>query len=518
MGTVGRDLFGKRLAKLLSATKDEELFQLIWSVDALQSGREDVARRYLSFPADAATSDMSANSAVYKWELETLANRRLLTSVWRAREGKNRYLNHRSFGAASALVNCLRSLENADYGARSDPADVFKELHRISYRQFPWQRGFLNVRLYYRSAFIYGQGKCAEHVLQRYGINFNDFSLIGFGFFSVFLQGPIARPSQNLAELGVDSQKVSLALKAISISYEEARKAAVKMQNLQLGIAHQPSLIRQYPIIRFPGDKLRAPLPALLSLRITSGIYYDLVGGGQKLLGEASDRFEQYTYEYLQAQLPAYSAHRSRRYQIAGNNYDTPDVRLLDSKRVAVAIECKATKMTFLAQFGKSPADEAKRVFDEIAAGIFQIWRYFSHARRHLIDEDCETALGLVLTLDPWFILNSDIRQRLFDTADQLADDEGDILSIDRRPIAICSIEGLENLLDTATEESFYRAISVATTDARYQGWLLDHVHREIREAGQPRKPFPFRVDDVLPWWSELERLKSARNNNSGFR
>jgi hypothetical protein len=63
------------------ATADDVLFlRMLWTLNALQSGRAEVARRFLDdYPPDAATEGILGPHAIYPWELETLANELLTT-------------------------------------------------------------------------------------------------------------------------------------------------------------------------------------------------------------------------------------------------------------------------------------------------------------------------------------------------------------------------------------------------------------------------------------------------------
>jgi hypothetical protein len=58
--------------------------------------------------------------------------------------------------------------------------------------------------------------------------------------------------------------------------------------------AYLPSILRQYPLIATENDPnlYIAPITEVILLRVTAGLYYDLIGGGQALLNEANDRFE----------------------------------------------------------------------------------------------------------------------------------------------------------------------------------------------------------------------------------
>src|SRR5690349_9793858 len=112
MSRLKRDIRGKKLLKLLARADDESFLQLLWAVDALQNDRVRVAAKFLDFPAAAATSDMSAQTAIHAWELETLANEVLVVPKVVPGKGRNRFLNCQQFGAIAAAINFLRGQED----------------------------------------------------------------------------------------------------------------------------------------------------------------------------------------------------------------------------------------------------------------------------------------------------------------------------------------------------------------------------------------------------------------------
>jgi hypothetical protein len=104
---------------------------MIWAVDALQSDRVSVAKKYIQFPASAATSDLAAPSAIHSWELETLVNQHLTTPRLKLAAGRNRFLDCSKFGATATAVNFLRGIEDAEAGIYLRHHPILNELHRI---------------------------------------------------------------------------------------------------------------------------------------------------------------------------------------------------------------------------------------------------------------------------------------------------------------------------------------------------------------------------------------------------
>jgi hypothetical protein len=62
----------KQLLKMFARANDAAFLQMIWAVDALQSGREAVAKHYVSTypPEAAAESSIGTPFGIHRWELK----------------------------------------------------------------------------------------------------------------------------------------------------------------------------------------------------------------------------------------------------------------------------------------------------------------------------------------------------------------------------------------------------------------------------------------------------------------
>lgn len=514
MSHMNRERYRRKLKEILCRAEDESFFELVWAVDALQSKREKIASKYIDYPSGAATDESTSTFALHKWELETLIGQLLLAPKVKIKPGLNRITNCTRFNAAASAVSILRKLENAEAGIYLKSLSVLNDLPRIGHRQFPWQIGYYNINQFYRYNYIYGQGECADYFRDTYGLSIGDFSVVGFGLFAHFLDRPWIQGQISIPELGVTPNVGAAALALLSMPIKTARVEAVRLVRdlgrsrvSWLPTAYHPSLLRQFPIITFGEnrDRLRAPLPELILFRITAGLYYDLIKGGSHLRNIASLQFEKYCRKYISKMMNRFNVCGSYRYKIGRRDMDAPDVLIKDRGLLAIAVECKATKLTYNAQFADDPIEEARLAYDEIAKGIYQIWRYLSHVRRGFaaMEAVSPSVQGMVLTLDTWLVMSREQERKVFAAASVLADRDAGIIPEDRRAVIICSIQDLETTLSVASEDSFLRVVAAASED-RFFGWLLSHVHRETEEDATERRPFPFELGDVVSWWSTV--------------
>jgi hypothetical protein len=56
----------------------------------------------------------------------------------------------------------------------------------------------------------------------------------------------------------------------------------------------------------------------------------------------------------------------------------------------------------------------------------------------------------------------------------------------------------------------FLRAL-VAAHEPRFMGWQLPNIHREIEEPAAEPKGFPFKLEEVLPWWGGTEESQDGK-------
>lgn len=516
-----RDRFRKKLVKHLSKAEDEGFLKLIWVVDAYQSDRRAEIPRGFDIPLEARNADLESPYAIYKWELETLANLLLSTPKDIERAGLVRKLRTDRFQSISAVTNILRSLENAEAANELDETNILNEMHRIGHRQFPWQRGFFNRIALYRYSYIYNNKACGDYFESQFGISMNKFILCGFacyGFFSGKMQ---MRGHPEVPAIGISSQDFERYFRLSAQTISDARRSvdvlwrdARKIHGGKFATAYMPSVLRERPIILDPDrGTYMAPLPELVALRMTAGVYYDIANGPSDLRNEVSSRFEMYCRMLLGKMLAGISVDGQYKYSIGKRVLDSPDIFVRDAGRLRLVIECKATKMTFAAQFGEDPYEEARHKYEEIAKGVFQIWRYMSHLRLGYTEAEVDKAKvrGFVLTLDKWLAMSIDLQSSVLERANEMAAGDRNIEEVDRIGVLFGSVDDLENLLLHVSGADELFSVLEQASDDRFLGWLLPNIRKELVAGKSEVRDYPFDLGDVLPWWSEIDERGRLR-------
>lgn len=496
----------------LSRADDVACLTMIWAIRALQSGYANQAKKFIIYPEEAATHGISGDFAIYPWELETFVTSLLSVEKDRKREGLHHISNCSNFVSAIHLTNTLRDIESAEYVMRSKPEDIMEEMYRIGQRQFFWQRGPSTEELY-RFAFVYGQGKCTKFFEEKYDISVSEFQLICFTLMSVFLKKPITE-IPNTSLINVSREKVEKAFDIVSTPIVNARKLAVQLnveaaQRLQgpLRVSYMPSILRRKPIIQLDMSRPSyiSPLPNLIMTRATAGLYYDIRQGPKELLTEANHRFEEYIRLLVNGYIPKFKAFKGAAYGQKGRLVDPPDCLVKSEDRVVVAIECKTTKLTFEAQFSDNPQIVAARGFEQIAKGIFQLWRFFSHARRSIYFSEVVSpnAHGIVLTMDGWMLMAKGLRDKSMERARELASADPDIIDVDMRRVIFASVQELNDTLSQTNEAEFISVLCHATSD-KYEGYGLPEVARDCG-VSLVNKSYPMDVSALIPWWGNFK-------------
>lgn len=506
MGKLGRDVLRRKLERHLAQGVDEAMISLVSAVVAVQSGNLEALRAVKDLPHEAVGAGLGSVYHIPAWSLETLVNEQL--AVPKRKEFgvvRTRTLNFQLFHTLRMLHGMLVRLENAEDGLFLATHDVFYEMARIAQRQFPWQRGLVNVPTVYRSMLLYGTGTAKDFFEMTSGLALLDFVKMGIYLTQALKQSDVASRDRDLSAIGIGPAVREAALAKFAIPHTEATTRAAAMRAGRRHTGYRPSILRDFPVIAFGerGERLRAPLVDLVMHRATSGLYFDVVRGGAAVWTEIGKRFEGYVLEYLQAMMSPYEVVCEVEYGPKKTRYRTPDILISGRAGVVAVVECKAKRMSFDARYADDPVTDASIGFEELAKGIYQIWRFFAHARRGLtgvlrVAPDCQ---AIVVTADSWLNMARRQAEQVVAAARALADAEGGIDEVDRREIAFCQIDDVEFTLQHGTADSFLTACREIASGEK-KGFMLSVAH--AAEQGHQREyPFKDRLSQVLPSMSD---------------
>lgn len=513
MSKIRRNISRRKLEALLARVDHEAFFLMCWAIHAAQNGRAAAASKYFQFPPEAATRDWNSTPAIHPWALETLLNELLANANLTGQHWPHQPC--RNFNDFALFYNRLYDLEGLDHQLIHQANRGLREMHRISQRQLEWQRGFISLPQLYRAAFLYGGPLSRTYFEKSMGLSLENFMLGCFAIYTHALYSPFISVNNGLAEVGLPQHILQNVVDVIAKSHDRARDTALDLRSDDSHVSYKKSLFRTHPCIVF-GKNIYVPLPELVGLRCSSGIFYDVIRGPKYVRDEIAKQFEIYVQQLLAAYLAPKRVVTSYKYGSKGKTADTPDVLLYESGKLSFIFECKSTRLSHAARFAEEPLTNESRGYDELAHGIFQIWRFVSHVRRGIVpSEKCHPNLrGMVITLDSWLSIAPAIIEELFAKAKIEAGTDTGIIDEDHIPITFCLIDDLESVLSYTTPAEFLETARVAT-DLEYRGWLLPNVRRRLLPKRRQQRPYPFKqkIRDVLPWWARLsERSQSEAN------
>lgn len=507
-----RDRARKHLREHLALSEPAMFLQAIWVLDAIQRGHPNARLYHPRFSDEQAT--LFADQAMLSpWTLETLVNEYLATpSRLREHFRPKRILDLSHPASAINLVNGMKNLENVEDGvwlkSGNSPIDL---MGHFAQRQFPWQRGLSFFLEFYRPLFIFDTPTALQLFQQRHGLSMREFAFGGFAFLSSCISQPYVASNVDMRSIGLSAETRDRILRVLSVPVDDARGETAALRQGSGMTAYKPSILRRYPLLQpLPGQALIAPLPELISSRIGEGIYYDLVGDGA-VSHQAGKRFEAYVELILRIHFPDIQMIPEVRYTPRkGAAIDTPDWRVGFGGVTTAVVECKGRRASISARYADDPT--SVQGVEELAKGVFQIWRFFSHVRRGLFNDDriTDQTFGILLTLDTWFDMSRNGQSAVMSRANQMADAEVDILALDRRSVGFLHIHDLEGTLASATTSSLTIALEKWIRDPSVHGWSLLSVHGNDRERQERRTRAVF---DQLPrpstlsWWPTNEEL-----------
>lgn len=494
----------RKLERHLNRVHDEPMIGLIGAVSVMLGGHSGPLGLVPDFPREGVGAELPSRYYIPPWTLETLVNELLATPKAKGFEaGGTRIVRHDRFEVLKMLSAMVIALENKEDGLYLAGHDIFTEMGRIAQRQFPWQRGLATAPILYRSMLLFGTGAAAEEFQRVAGLPVDAFAKVGAWLAGALQRRDWERRDTNLADVGITPVQREAALALLSIPLAEARAKARRVRAGRRHTAYRPSILRDHPVIAFGagGARLRSPIPDLITPRFTSGLYMDVIGGGGAVWTEIGERFERYCRDYLTEMMPTHTVDGEFDYGPKKARSRSPDILVSQGGEIVMIGECKAKRMSFEARFADEPYDSAERGYDELAKGVFQIWRFASHVRRGMVPGRrlAEQWLATVITVDPWLSMARNEERRVIERANEMADEAGDIEAEDRRPVPVCPIEDIEYVLQHGDAKTLLEALSEVSAGEK-QGWILSMAH--TARLGE-RRPYPFRdrIADILPWW-----------------
>ncbi|TGV55085.1 hypothetical protein EN784_31955 [bacterium M00.F.Ca.ET.141.01.1.1] len=502
----------KKFRKYLSSIPKMDFLLAIYSIQQIQNSRKGVEKFFIDLPDEARTTDHHARSYLHPWFLETLANE-LLAAPWdpRLRSGFIRTVNPRSFSALVTAYTLLNKAENASDGPVLRRVGVLTQLNRLGKRQFEWQRRFSTASRLARYHSIYRTENSKIYFEKKYNLEFDIFTKTTFAIFSVLLGQPALRPDIETDSIGITPSDLTKTINILSTSIESATDRTYALRQGYDHIGYAPSIFRVSPLITFPREGTRyvmAPFVDLLFYRITEGLFYDFVDNSN-LRNEFAENLENYVSNILKTSSGTFSIGGNLSY---GRTLErTPDILVSKSDDVVAAIEVKARRQNAIIRFGENPTKDSADAYEDLAKGVFQLWKYLADSSRGLIPQGFtasnNTALG-VCTLDNWIESAFGSEADIYAMAHKKADSHARGIPLEcRKHVPIFSLSDMEFVLSRGGMDILLEVMHASATE-EYSGWLLSSIFSsKFPSRGTIKDALPFGdVSKHVPWWNSFER------------
>lgn len=516
--TVSKAYYKRKLTKQLGMTFSRDLLALVWSADRLRNGHYDTAKRYLSFPNEIVESIQGGQINIFPWTLETLINESLTKPS--ANTASRRTLNTGVWPSFVTLYSLVQKIENSESLDDISEGGILDAMPRIGWRQFGWQIGYRSAQRFFRAWLLYNFTEANDYFSNTFNISVERFCYVGFAVSAHLEQFPAIRTDCSLEEIGISEREMTAFFGLVCTHASSARETAMAIRSGPGQIAYKPSVLRKTPLISVGHNRIVeafCPLPALLALRFTDGIFYDLIDDDnlRRIIGT---RFENYVTEVTRHYIePNFEFLPEETYGPRGRSRATPDLRFRSAAgSLQLIIECKSRRIPFKVLASSKPFDEHQEIYSEIIKGVIQLWRYASDVRCGVTDDGEQLspdAVGVVLMLEPWLQMSGTTIKSIIDAAIEECSEQTDILNADRIPIAFVSIEDWEQSIKKISADGFLEALRLHAGTDRH-GYLLSSVVEEMGFEEDVEGVFDYfgGLSRVVPWWNDILERSSDLN------
>ena len=292
----------------------------------------------------------------------------------------------------------------------------------------------------------------------------------------------------------IDQEHLDKFLKHFSLPINELRDRLSNEQRMNEKYAYAFNSLRAYPLIRmeYEGrDSIVCPIPPLLFRRITEGLYYEICKE-PNFDSSFGNAFQIFVGELLKKA-------NEKAQVIPERTYGKPEKRTVDwiviDKSVLLFVECKGKRLTFEAKVSLTDTTELYRQLDIMANFIVQIYKtivdYDDGKYPHLKFDKDKQVYPLLVTLEEWFLFGS----QALDILDEKIRSKLNSLSIsskilDDKPYMICSVEGLDLLMQVSSKYSIDEIFRDKNKDVETRTWHLEiYIKDKYKEAVSKIKP-----------------------------
>lgn len=405
---------------------------------------------------------------------------------------------------ATLLYECTRMathvLPSADRPLEQDrPADAHATLVRIANQQFG---DFEPIRAFYPRAMLLLQ-ECVgspqramilDQVLRDItGLDLHEVLFLTFGLYTTFYEGKRGQLFEpdimtNSPEFpGITRERMQRLLDWLSTDYEGFRRAGrLPEVGAQEGYElYNFNPLVKYPIIRTPSGLYVIPIARYLLRRVTTGLFYDLIGSKHR--GKVGDIIGRAIEQYVARLITDLPSHGYLIPEVPYEPGKTTCEWLLDEPDAVVLVECKRGS---LRQGAKTSGqrEDVKRDMSRKGAvpdGIAKLWETAEAVRAGKIDgiDPGKRIVPLLITLDQFFFANTPYVRGI---VEEVLKERG--ITLPGFPYQICPIPDFEHVcrLLNAAGQHLSTAIATKLDTADHAEWEFAQWVWKVWPKGKP--------------------------------
>ncbi len=400
---------------------------------------------------------------VLEWELALLAREMVAN-------GRDNLLaatrNFQDWNYFAAAINGIKDFENNAWPIFGDSSNVMKEVRRIAHRQFPWQTR-IGTDLFLRYFKIYNNPRVASVVKDKLGLTVQQWYIAGTAAFGATVSNNKFNIDPNLVVGDVTKKEFDIFFKLISTNLNNLKKIIAKNVTYDDEFVYAFNPLEYYPLILI-GEYYYCPIVNFLAWRITSGIFFDLVG--DKNFGHPFGlAFQDYLEEVAKKVLNPSKAEvfGEQKYKVGKKEEDSIDL-IIAQKDAAFFVEAKAKRMQAKSKSQLSSDDAIDRDLEILADDIVQVYAtindYKNGSYVHFQIRPETKIYPLVVTLEDWFLFGLDIDNLAKKVEAKLKNRGLPVAYPEEMPYAICCARDFEHLTQILNIHSIGDVMS---------GWLV---------------------------------------------
>ncbi len=397
---------------------------------------------------------------VLEWELALLAREMIINGRDNLSAATRNFQNWDYFAAA---INGVKDFENNAWPIFGDISNVMKEVRRIAHRQFPWQTR-IGTDLFVRYFKIYNNPRVASVVKNKLGLTVRQWYIAGTAAFGAILGHPKFNMDPNLIVGDVSKKEFDIFFNFISTDLNNLRNLIAKTVKYDDEFVYALNPLEYYPLILI-GGYYYCPIINFLAWRITSGIFFDLVG--DKNFGHPFGlAFQDYLEEVAKKVLDSSKTEvfGEQKYKVSKKEEDSIDI-ILAQKDAALFVEAKAKRMQMKSKSQLLSDDAMDKDLEILADDIVQVYATISDYKNgsyaHFQYDLGRRIYPLLVTLEDWFLIGPDADNLEKKVEVELKVRNLPVDYLKEMPYAICCARDFEHLVQILNTHSISEVMSI---------------------------------------------------------